>query len=246
MALCCAMNPQPNVAALAERVDWLQRVGWRLVVIYAVIFCSFVGGLVRWYLPRELDRARSDFRRDIDAVNNLELDKLSAQLSASKKSGNVLDPQDVQKLGADVFVFVNSSNAGVSQRAWRTVNDIVGYYSFAHPVDASFVERLEKYGSTIRGKTINDSCVVSQSTAILYQGIIFEDCTLHLNDLAERNIRVNTVLFRHVRVIYEKGQVSFNRVAFEDCTFEIALNPVGRRMGQTLLAKNDITNFNFP
>jgi hypothetical protein len=179
----------------------------------------------------------------------LQLDKLSAQIAIAQKSGKHFDAATVRALGNDLVSMASNPDKDIQQQAWHVTNRLISYYSFTNAED-SFVGMMEKYGAaTLRGVHRTDECLVhhqAQTARIHFKGVIFENCTIHLDGETGDGNTFDTVLFRNVNILYRGGFLRLNTVAFVNCNFQMDLNDQSKRLTETLLASNVIPNITLP
>src|ERR1700683_1845475 len=179
----------------------------------------------------------------------LQLDRLSSQIAAVRRSGRRFDPATVRILGDDLVSFSANPDATIHQSAWRVTNELLSYYSFGNEVD-SFTKMMEEKGATLLGIHRDDECALigrpENTPRIFFRGIVFKNCTVHLDkDILDKNA-FEYVLFKNVTVVYAGGPLRLKSVAFVDCIFDMKLTDPSKKLAETLLASNRVENLQLP
>ncbi len=242
-------SQQSEIAVIKSELQWHFRVGSAAIAIFIGLFVWFF----TTYLPKELEHQKTDIVNEIqlklDQITKLQLDKVSAQISAAKASGMALDPKVVSRLGSAVLDIAKSKHPELQNASWNVMNQLLGYYS---SIITPTAQEIERHGFLVRGKDQDQECIgAGQSSGIVMQGAIFEHCTQHLDEIlgpsaVGRGLFFEYMIFRDVRVIYKGGPLRMREVYFINCTFELQPSPGSELLARTFLAVNHVPQLQLP
>jgi hypothetical protein len=251
-ALMGAAENEKQIGIIQETLKWHTLIGGAAIAAAVTVAWTFIS----WYLPKELSTQKTEIVNEvqlrIDQIAKLQLDKLSTQVTAAQNDKVKSSSESVRRLGSDALQLANSRNPEISERAWLAVNQLAGYYSFVNQVDPAFIAEIEKRAGVLRWDDRNTPCLAprpaqpGRTPSIRFNTVIFENCTLRLNTALEEMAVFENTLFRNVTVIYEGGHVQLYNVAFVNCIFHLPFTTPARKLGETLIATNQIDRLELP
>ena len=149
----------------------------------------------------------------------------------------------MQKLGSNILQLTSSKDSELSRLAWRTTNEILGYYS-----TVTAITNIQRHGPTFAIANKDAECLTVQPGADhwTFEDMVYEHCTQHLDPLLGPGAVANSLIFKNiafkdVRVIYNGGPLKLDNVYFVNCTFELQPSDKSKVLAETLLASNAIT-----
>lgn len=239
-----------KIANLDSKVELYGKIGLYVAGVFASVFT----GLITWYLPKELGSQKAvivtELKLEIDKVAKLQLDRLAIQVADAQAGKVKADPRAVQKLGRDTLELAESKNPDVSQAAWHAANSVISYYSFVNQTTPQWVRDIGKNGFLVSSSARNVECMRGSQTSgtptIQFDGLILENCTLHVNQATQHSIAFRNTIFRDVTFVYEGAKITGTNVAFINCKFELSPDDPGKKLGEMLLTTNYLPILSVP
>jgi len=200
-----------------------------------------------------------------DKLTRLQIDKLSAQISAAEQTHAKLQPEVIARLGQDLIELVSSKEKDISQLAWRAANELANYRSILNVSEAPSTEGANQNPPPGSGMAIEWNAAKlpdvkegmlgvffipgvprvpgSQSALFIRMGDEFKNVSAPALFIVEGtgfNIQldgfhVRNVIVRNAKVTYKGGPLILENVYFVNCTFDVQQSNPGLRFASTLL-----------
>ncbi len=192
---------------------------------------------------------------DQKRITRLQLNKLSAQISAAQRSKTKIDPQVIAVMAKDVVSLSSSNDPVISDLAWKLANQLLTYRSFlavsqapkislTKPVRAPFhfevnARRLPGYplaGTLVKAEFSGKPVPMSQ--AARFERIGHNDAfsvgpSYYIVNAGEGTeitldgFHLKNVILRNATIVYRGGPLILENVYFVNCRFNISKTDAG-------------------
>lgn len=127
---------ESEVTRIQETLKWHTLIGSGMILV----FVAASAGLLKWYIPKELDTQKTEtvqaIQIQLDNVERLQLDKLSAQIGTLRQSNTKIDAAHLLSLNASLDTVSTGSTPNISDLAWKVKSELLSYKSFLNDAEA--------------------------------------------------------------------------------------------------------------
>ncbi len=208
---------------------------------------------------------------DQKRLTKLQLDKLSAQITAAQQRRTTIDSETISRLSENVLVFANYNESSISSAAWRIETQLANYRTTLNQAAADPIIKAAKAtgpkpylhvtiearalpteGGTFLGFSYDDLKSVPFSETARYEKLNAPNESQQPGPeflvLEARNMEIildgfhlRNIVIHDVQVRYDGGPLAMENVYFVNCRFVITQKPVVEGFAQNVITSVPVT-----